>query len=416
MRFEAFSPKQRRALTWWCPRSRWSARDAVICDGAVRSGKTLCLSLSFVAWAMARFSGQSFGLCGKTITSLRRNLLLPLLDTLRGLGFHYKYTVSDNILVVNTRGRENRFYLFGGKDEGSAALIQGVTLAGALLDEVALMPRSFVEQAIARCSVSGSKLWFSCNPGHPGHWFHTEWILKAEQKNALYIHFEMRDNPSLSARMLKRYESLYSGAFYERFVLGKWVAAQGAVYPMFSREKHVVSEAPQCSRFVISCDYGTRNPASFGLWGEHEGVWFRLREYYHSGRDTGELKTDEEYCLALEELAVGAEIEAVVADPSAASFIEAVRRRGRFRVVPADNAVADGIRTVSAALRSNKLMFCECCENAIREFGLYRWEESSSDDRPRKEDDHAMDDIRYFCAYAFGPPTSGCAVRVVDRK
>lgn len=128
-------------------------------------------------------------------------------------------------------GRENRFYIFGGKDEGSAALIQGMTLSGVMLDETALMPRSFCEQAIARCSVDNSRLWFNCNPENPAHWFYTEWIKKAVDKNCLYLHFTMDDNPSLSEEIKQRYKNLYSGSFYERFIEGKWVSCDGAVYP-----------------------------------------------------------------------------------------------------------------------------------------------------------------------------------------
>ena len=164
MKLLTFSDKQRTVLTWWCDRSALREREAVICDGAVRSGKTLCMGLSFFCWAMRRFDGMAFGLCGKTITSLRRNLVRNLLPELSALGFACSEVQSRNLVAVRFGGRENTFYLFGGKDEGSAALIQGVTLAGVLLDEVALMPRSFVEQAVARCSVEGARLWFSCNP------------------------------------------------------------------------------------------------------------------------------------------------------------------------------------------------------------------------------------------------------------
>lgn len=164
-------------------------------------------------------------MCGKTITSLRRNVVTPLLDMLRGIGFTCCERVSGNYVDITLLGRTNRFYLFGGKDEDSASLIQGITLSGVFLDEVALMPRSFVEQALARCSVSGSKMWFNCNPDNPSHWFYTEWIKKAEEKHALYLHFTMDDNPSLSEKLKSRYKRLYSGSFYDRFVLGKWTAS-----------------------------------------------------------------------------------------------------------------------------------------------------------------------------------------------
>lgn len=166
----------------------------------------------------------------------------------------------------------------------------------------------------------------------------------------------MDDNPSLTPAIKRRYESLYSGAFYDRFVLGKWVAAQGLVYPFFSRSVHVAEPAGIPSRYFISCDYGTVNPSSFGLWGEYGGRWYRLSEYYFDSRREGEQRTDEEHYAALEQLAGDLNIEAVIADPSAASFLECIRRHGRFRAVPAKNDVIDGIRRVSDALKERRIL------------------------------------------------------------
>lgn len=394
--YTPFSQKQMKALCWWMPQSPLHKYDAIICDGAVRSGKTLCMSVSFVAWAFSAFSDRSFALCGKTISSLRRNVVTVVLPVLRELGFECEEKHSKNLIEITYGGSMNRFYLFGGKDEGSAALIQGMTLAGVMLDEVTLMPRSFVEQALARCSVEGSKLWFNCNPEHPMHWFHEEWIKKKDEKNCYYLHFTMRDNPSLTPTIIRRYEKLYSGAFYERFVLGRWVAAQGCVYPMFSQKKHIV-HPPLCfEKFYISCDYGTVNPSSFGLWGKKGEKWYRIREYYFDSRTEGRQKTDSEHYESLCELADNLKIEAVIVDPSAASFIECIRRDGRFKVIPAKNDVIDGIRRVSDCLKEEKILFSPECKASIREFGLYRWEESTAKDAVRKENDHAMDDIRYF--------------------
>ncbi len=394
--FTAFSEKQMKALCWWMPESPFSGYDAIICDGAVRSGKTLCMSVAFIAWAFSAFSDSSFALCGKTIASLRRNVVTVILPVLQELGFLCNEKHSKNLIEITREGATNRFYLFGGKDESSAALIQGMTLAGVLLDEVTLMPRSFVEQALARCSVEGSKLWFNCNPEHPMHWFHEEWIKKCSEKNCFYLHFTMKDNPSLTPSIIRRYEKLYSGAFYERFVLGRWVAAQGCVYPMFSQEKHVVELPERFERYYISCDYGTVNPSSFGLWGENGGRWYRIREYYFNSRVEGRQRTDSEHYDALCELADGLPIESVIVDPSAASFIECIRRAGRFRVMPAKNDVIDGIRRVSDCLKEKKILFSSECRDTIKEFGLYRWEENAAKDAVRKENDHAMDDIRYF--------------------
>ncbi|MBR5512637.1 MAG: PBSX family phage terminase large subunit [Ruminococcus sp.] len=395
MKITELSPKQRLTMNWWLDK-RYSQYDAIICDGAVRSGKTMSMSLGFAMWAMSSFSGGMFAVCGKTVTSLHRNVITPLLLMLRDTGMVCEEKISRNYVDITFGGKKNRFYYFGGRDESSAALIQGITLSGVFLDEVALMPRSFVEQALARCSVNGSKMWFNCNPDNPSHWFYNEWIRKTESKNALYIHFTMDDNPSLSEELKNRYKRLYSGAFYDRFVLGKWTVSEGNVYPMFSRERHIFSTAPDCERYIISCDYGTVNPSSFGLWGYSGGVWYRLREYYYDSRKEGQSRTDEEHYRALERLAEGYKIEKVIIDPSAASFIECIRRHGKFRTVKADNDVIAGIRRVAAALKDGRLKFHDSCTDIIREFDLYRWSSKVGADVPIKENDHAMDDMRYF--------------------
>lgn len=395
MIFKPFSKKQLATLCWWGPQSPFKDKDAIICDGAVRSGKSLCMFVSFVSWAGCSFQNASFAVCGRTASSVRRNLITPYLPILQQLGFKCKYQVSNGKITVEMNGRENTFWIFGGKDEASASLIQGMTLSGVMFDEVALMPRSFVEQALARCSVEGSKFWFNCNPSNPAHWFYNEWIKKAEQKNALYLHFTMKENPSLSPKMLERYENMYSGAFYERFVKGRWVTADGLVYSMFGES--CMADCPlQCSKYYISCDYGTVNPASFGLWGLSSGVWYRISEYYYSSKREGAQKTDEEYYLELKKLAGDKKITAVICDPSAASFITTIRRHGEFKVIPAKNDVLDGIRRVSDCLKNGKIKICHGCKDTIREFALYSWDEGSIKDCPRKENDHAMDDIRYF--------------------
>ncbi len=415
MEFNSFSKKQLKALSWWCKSSPDKSRDAVICDGAVRSGKTLCMSISFIFWSFYSFCDRDFAICGKTVRGVRRNVITPLLSTLRELGFGVREKLSANMMEISYGSIKNRFYLFGGRDESSAALIQGITLAGVLFDEVALMPRSFVEQALARCSVNGSKFWFNCNPEHPEHWFYREWILKRREKNALYIHFLMEDNPSLSPEMLSRYKSLYSGAFYQRFVEGKWTAAHGAVYPFMSED--MFPPVPECDfeDFAVSCDYGTVNPASFGLWGLYGGVWYRIDEYYFSSRDEGCQRTDEEHYTALEELCGDRKVSAVTVDPSAASFIEVIRRHGKFNVVPAKNNVLDGIRETAAALKERKIVICSVCRDSMREFGLYRWSENSISDAPIKENDHAMDDIRYFVTTLSGSAADDCFAVAAER-
>lgn len=415
MMFNSFSPKQKLVLNWWCKDSHYKLYDAIICDGAVRSGKTLCMSLSFCLWASANFQNSSFALCGKTVTSLRRNLVTPMLNLLKNLGYTCNEKISHSYVDISYLDITNRFYLFGGNDESSASKIQGITLSGVLFDEVALMPRSFVEQALARCSVNGSKFWFNCNPENPYHWFYLEWIKKAKQKNALYLHFLMKDNPSLSKKIIKRYENMYSGAFYDRFILGKWVRPTGLVYPMFDYDKHTFDENINCTQYYVSCDYGTVNPTSMGLWGYNNNVWYRIKEFYYNSRIQGAQKTDEEYYECLENLVGDLNINAVIVDPSASSFIECIRRHNKFSVIPAQNDVIGGIRKVSEKLKSNSIKFSTSCKDAIREFGIYAWEDNTGKDIPKKENDHAMDDIRYFISTVVFDNSCDFFVLNVDR-
>ena len=402
------SPKQRQVMLWW-----QKNYDAIICDGAVRSGKTFCMGVAFLLWAMTCFHGRQFALCGKTIGALRRNLLYDALPEVERVGVRCEERRSENSFTLRWGGRSNRFLLFGGQDEGSAALIQGVTLAGLLLDEAALMPQSFVEQACARCSVPGSKLWFNCNPEGPEHWFYREWIARAEERRALYLHFTMEDNPSLTEKIRRRYQRLYTGIFYRRFILGEWAAAEGRIYDFFDRERDAVP-APEgrmeCWR--VSVDYGTVNPTSMGLWGRRNGIWYRVKEYYYDSRREGRQKTDAEYVRDLRALCGGKRVERVIVDPSAASFLAALRKAG-FPVKAADNRVLDGIRVTAGMLREGKIILCEPCEDCLREMGLYCWE--SGKEVPRKENDHAMDDLRYFAMDLQGE-TRRFAATYVERR
>ena len=401
-------------LHWW-HRKKTRRLDAVICDGAVRSGKTVASALGFALWASVCFHGQNFALCGRTQGGVRRNLVLPLAAQLRALGFTVTERVSKGCLDIRFQSHENRFYLFGGKDESSAALIQGITLAGVLFDEVALMPRSFVEQALARCSVPGAKFWFSCNPDKPSHWFYREWILRAKEKHALYLHFTMDDNPALPPAVRRRYERLYSGAFYDRYVRGIWTAANGLCYPMFDPKLHTAEPPCEPERYAVSCDYGTMNPTSFGLWGLCRGCWYRIAEDYYDARQTGSPRTDEEHYRTLCALAGDRPIDAVVVDPSAASFLTCIRRHGKFRAVPAKNDVLSGIHRTADALLSGEIRISPRCTDTLREFTLYQWDEKAPRDMPLKENDHAMDEIRYFVSTLLDAPRSGCFALSVRR-
>ena len=387
-------------MSWW-NQPKLEEFDGILCDGAVRSGKTVCLTVGFFLWSMSCFRDQTFGLCGKTIGSLRRNVTDHLPKWLGGL-FTFHHVRSENKVVVCDRaGNRNIYYLFGGQDEGAAALIQGITLAGVLMDEAALMNRPFLEQACARCSVPGAKLWFSCNPEGTEHWFYKEWVCKAAQKRLLHLHFTMEDNPGLEKSVRQRYERLYTGLFYRRFVLGQWCRAEGLVYE-FDPQRHVVAEVPKEGRWFISVYYGTMNPFSAGLWCVDGEKAVRVKEFYYSGRETGRMMTDREYSRELEKLAAGRNVEKVIIDPSAASLIAQLRHDGKFSVRKARNGVLSGIQLVSRLLKEGRLLIGAACGNTIREFSQYRWQENEEKDAPCKENDHAMDEVRYFCATVLG--------------
>ena len=425
--FSPFSRKQKQVLTWWCKDSPVHDKDGIIADGAIRSGKTVSMSLSFAMWAMSTFNGQNFAMCGKTIGSFRRNVLFWLKLMLKSRGYSVIDRRADNLIIIRKGDTENYFYIFGGKDERSQDLIQGITLAGVFFDEVALMPESFVNQATGRCSVEGSKFWFNCNPDGPYHWFKVNWIDKstgylgkerveqirkkaAEEgkdpglKEILYLHFTMDDNLSLSEEIKARYRSMYLGVFFKRYILGLWAAAEGVIYDMFDPEKHVknIKEFFQIlvngNRYV-SCDYGTQNATVFLLWNKGiDGKWYCIREYYYSGRDKGKQKTDAEYADDLKKWLDGTRIKAMIVDPSAASFIVELRKRG-YKVIKANNDVLDGIRLVGMLLNLEMLIFSSSCTETIKEFASYIWDEKAAEhgeDKPVKQHDHGCDAVRYF--------------------
>ena len=395
-RFKPFSKKQRQVLNWWCDSSPVKDYDGIIADGAIRSGKTVSMSLSFGLWAMENFNGQNFIMSGKTVGSFRRNVLRFWKTMMQSRGFVVVDKRSDNLVIVTRGNVENYFYIFGGKDEASQDLVQGITAAGAFFDEVALMPESFVNQATARCSVDGSKFWFNCNPASPQHWFKVGWINKYQEKRLLYLHFTMDDNLSLSEKIKERYKGQYSGVFFQRYIRGLWVLAEGLIYPMFGNGSIVPTIERPYTRYEISMDYGTQNPTAMGLWGFCDGTWYQVNEFYHSGRETNTQKTDQDYYEDLERLAGDLDIEYLIIDPSAASFIALVKQKRRFKVKKAKNDVVDGIRKTASAIQTGKIKVNDCCKSTIKEYGLYSWDEKTSEDKPIKDNDHAMDMTRYF--------------------
>ncbi|GAB6455123.1 PBSX family phage terminase large subunit [Bacillus cereus] len=403
-KFKPFSKKQMKVLTWWKPNSPVKDYDGIICDGSIRAGKTVSMALSYVMWAMESFEGENFGMCGKTIGSHRRNVITPLKKMLKSRGYKVKDHRSENMLTITKDGVTNYFYIFGGKDESSQDLIQGITAAGMFFDEVALMVQSFVNQATGRLSVTGSKMWFNCNPAGPYHWFKEKWLDQKKEKNLLHLKFSMDDNLSLDEKTKSRYHRMYSGVFYRRYIKGEWAAASGLIFDMFDEKVHKVESVDRnYVEYYVSCDYGTQNAMAYGLWGKciEEGskeVWYKIKEYHYSGRDTEKQKTDQEYYEDYEEFVGDLPIKGTVVDPSAASFI-AVLMRNKRKVYKARNNVKEGIGNVGIALNTGIAYFNDCCVETFKEFASYIWDEKAiqrGEDKPLKENDHHMDETRYF--------------------
>lgn len=396
-RIESLSDRQKQVLTWWTRDEFVERYDGLIADGSIRSGKTLSMSLSFVFWAMSKFDGQQFGMCGKTIGSFRRNVLGELKSHLHARGFKLEEHRNENVLIVSKGKITNTFHIFGGKDERSQDLVQGITLAGAFFDEVALMPESFVNQATGRCSVRGSKFYFNCNPESSTHWFKKRW-LDDPTKNLLHLHFTLEDNPSLDQRTKERYYNMYKGVFKRRFIDGEWCVAEGLIYDCFSPEEDAIDKVEErlTGERYVSVDYGTSNPTVFLMWEKGKsGTWYLTDEYYYSGKDERRQKTDQEYVEAFKSFTKEREIKYAVVDPSAASFIAALRKSG-VKVKKAKNDVLDGIRLTSTKLALGEIKILKGCKHTLEEFTVYSWDEKKSEDVPIKENDHCMDAMRYF--------------------
>lgn len=412
-KFKPFSKKQRKVMNWWMEGSPVKEYNGIIADGAIRSGKTVAMSLGFVFWAMESFDEQNFIMAGKTIGSFKRNVLTNLKLMLTSRGYRWKHHLSENMLEVSRKGHTNYFYMFGGRDESSQDLVQGITAAGAFFDEVALMPESFVNQATGRCSVEGSKLWFNCNPAGPAHWFKTGWIDKCKEKGLLYLHFTMEDNLSLSEKIKARYRSMYAGVFFQRYIMGLWRAAEGLIYTMCTEENYYSdAERPIALKSIaqkyITVDYGTTNPCVFlEVWDDGEAVWID-REYRwdsrseEARRSANPQKTDAQYADDMSEF-MGNEPEnqcMIVVDPSAASFILELRNRG-FYVKEANNEVLDGIRKVSTLLAMKRLKINRRCKGLRAEMQSYVWDEKATqrgEEKPVKQLDHGCDCLRYWVA------------------
>nr|MBO2512282.1 PBSX family phage terminase large subunit [Gammaproteobacteria bacterium] len=405
--FQPFSKKQKQVLTWWHPDSPVHDYDMMIADGAVRSGKTVPTIISFVVWSQTTFQHQAFIIAGRSMGAVKRNILRPMFSILAAMGIPYRYNQSEHYVQIGT----NTYYLFGANNEVAQDVVLGLTAAGALLDEVALFPESFVEQAIARCSVEGAKIFCTCNPaGGPQHWFKREYIDKAREKRIVYLHFTMDDNLTLSPERKARYQRMFSGLWYKRYILGLWVLAEGAVYDMFDEAVHVVDRMPDLPvrAWLVPVDYGTANPTGFlkiavvrNQQTKQEEAYV-AGEYYWDSRQKGRQKTDAEYSADLREFIQGLNRTAPVTiyvDPSAASFKAQLKKDGVHNVKDADNAILDGIRLVASFFSTRRLFIVRgAAPNLLRELASYVWDpkaQARGENAPLKENDHLADALRY---------------------
>ena len=352
-------------------------------------------------------TGQ-YMMCAKSLTTLKRNCLVLLQEIVGERNFKFSISSKEGELF----GR--KILLEGANDIRSESKIRGITLQGAYCDELTQFPRDFFTMLLSRLRMPGAKLIATTNPDAPSHWLKTEYIDRAKDLDFLDIRFYLDDNTTLPADYVENIKREYTGVFYERFILGRWTLAEGIIYPMYNESLSAPlteAEIARITEYSLSIDYGTMNAFSAGLWGKYGGTWYRLKEYYYSGRDTGIQKTDEEYAKELDKLiapvmnmrlkaannrsAYLEKMETII-DPSAASFIALLRKKDWYHIKPADNDVLDGIRETASALLLGRIKICKNCTNWIREAKGYVWDTCKAEDKPVKENDHAMDDTRYF--------------------
>lgn len=379
----------------------YSSYQTLICDGSVRSGKTASMSVAFVTWLMENYDGKDFILLGNTVKAVTRNVVNAILGT-KWLRERYsmEYSAGNAVLTISKGPVTNKVYVFGANHARSYEPIQGMTAAGVFVDEAALCDREAFNQALARCSVPGARFFFNCNPAYPTHWLREEWILRARDRNALHLHFTMDDNPSLDADTRRRYETMYSGSFHDRYIKGLWVVAEGLVYQLDGVDWKCSREEAEGEKgrgeWWVSCDYGITNPFAAILWRVTPERAYAVGEYYFDSRKEGRRKTDAEHADALEALCKGRSVQGVVIDPSATSFKEELWRRGKLAVYDADNDVLPGIATTDQMLHGGAIKVSENCPNLIAEAGMYRWDDKKAQDAVIKEHDHAMDAMRYM--------------------
>ncbi|MDO4618447.1 MAG: PBSX family phage terminase large subunit [Clostridia bacterium] len=374
--------KKQRAF-WQNANHRWNIK-----EGATRSGKTY-LDYYLIAKRIIKSRGEGLlVLIGNTSGTLERNILSPMRE-IWGEG---------QVGTIKNNGKLELFgkncFALGADKANQKEKLQGMGIEYCYGDEITTWNKEVFEMLKSRLDKPHSIFDGTCNPEGPSHWF-----LEFLQSDADVFRqsYTIYDNPFLTPEFVKNLEKEYEGTVYfDRYILGKWTRAEGLVYPMFSKEKHTFSKIPDKGDMYISIDYGTINPTSMGLWCVKDATAYRIGEYYHDSRKSGKQLTDSEYYEKLKKLADGRNIRYVVIDPSAASFITLIRQKGEFTVIKAKNNVTDGIRYTAGLINAGRVLIHKSCRDTLREFGMYSWDDKSSGDTVIKENDHAMDEVRYF--------------------
>lgn len=364
-----------------------------IAHGPVRSGKSVALEV----WRWAQYVRTAppgdLLMAARTLKALERNVLRPLQDVFGSK--HVQYSLGNKRALLFRREVE----LEGANDERAEAKIRGMTLAGALTNEVTLLPESFFRQVLARMSAPGAQLFGTTNPDGPFHWLKRDFLDREPNLNLRQWVFRLDDNTFLDPAYVEALKAEYTGLWYRRFILGQWCAAEGAIYDMFDESRHVVDSLPTIRRTWCAIDYGTSGTTSMLLIGEGEDrCLYVMDESTWNAREKGRQRTDKEHAEEFERFTERHRIERTFIDPSAASFILQLSKLRVKGLVPADNRVLDGIRNVASLLSADRLKFHRRCKNTLREMRAYAWDPKAQvqgEDRPIKADDHHVDSLRY---------------------
>lgn len=402
-RFQPFSRKQRQLMRWWQEDSPHADKDIVIADGAIRSGKTIAMICGFLWWSLATFQGESFIIAGKSMGALKRNVIRPMLMILRAWGLEYDYNRSDNVIYIGT----NEYYLFGAVNESSQDVLQGMTAAGAYADEVALFPKSFVYQMMARCSVTGRRIWMNCNPEGPGHWFLKEFIQEAESKRIYHLRFTLDDNLTLDQAVKEGYHRQWSGVFYLRNILGEWAAAEGAIYmDLVERpERYLIDEheLPQGLQFgTIGVDFGGRlsgHSFTFTAFTRRFETIVTMKDFYRKGVITPQqLESDfldfvrscEQYNIPIAEILADSAEQVLIAGLNKA-LIEA---KMPYQVTNAKKGlIIDRIRLYVSLLAQERWKIMRHCKHTFDAFTTAVFDDKSLEDKRLDDGSTIMDPI-----------------------